>query len=185
MPQQFLAVDRRHRGGCAGRHSSLLASLHGRAIINLGHHRGSQQQDRERRLRKVLTEHAGESLVSVAGLVTIGCHQNVRVAEASRQLSTSANSSIPPMPRLPLDRRSFLLASGAAPAGLLLGTRDDPSDMAAFGRLTGLEFSEKELAQAEPQLGRLRRDYEKLRQGPMRFEMSPCCSFDPYPTAVA
>tara|TARA_R110002096_G_scaffold161998_1_gene329013 strand:- start:336 stop:1997 length:1662 start_codon:yes stop_codon:yes gene_type:complete len=88
------------------------------------------------------------------------------------------------MPKPPLDRRTFLLASGAVPAAYALGKGDDPSDMAAFGRLAGLEFTDKERAQAEAQLAKLRNDYQNLRQPKINFEMSPSTHFDPQPMGV-
>ena len=68
----------------------------------------------------------------------------------------------------PLDRRAFLLATGAAPlAGALaakqLAGLGDPEDMAAFGRLIGLRFADDEVAQAERNLEGYRKDYEALR----------------------
>ena len=76
------------------------------------------------------------------------------------------------MPNPSLDRRSFLLATGAAPAAYALGKADDPSDMAAFGRLNGLKFTAKELDQADDQLDRLRADYRALRAELIDFEMA-------------
>ncbi len=87
------------------------------------------------------------------------------------------------MPKHPIDRRTFLLASGAAPVAIASNRADDPADMAAFGRLTGLKFSETELAQADNQLSRLRSNYGKLRQQQVSFEMSPSTHFDPFPMA--
>ena len=108
-----------------------------------------------------------------------------------------------------LDRRTFLIASGvsATASGLSrlagkasIGHRsdnpavddptgdrpagDNPADMAAFGRLAGLEFSEPELAQADQQLDRLRRDYAALRNASISFELLPCAHFDPWPPAA-
>ncbi|MGK0352959.1 MAG: hypothetical protein ACJAYX_003648, partial [Planctomycetota bacterium] len=88
------------------------------------------------------------------------------------------------MPNQPLDRRTFLLAAGAVPAAIALSKADDPSDMAAFARLAGLEFTEKERAQADEQLDSLRADYRKLRQQKIDFEMSPSTHFDPHPMGV-
>ena len=93
------------------------------------------------------------------------------------------------MPRPPLDRRSFLLAAGAAPLAAPLAARalrspDDPEDMAAFGRLVGLKFSDKETEQADDQLDSYRRDYAALRRGTISFEMSPSTAFDPFPPGV-
>ena len=87
------------------------------------------------------------------------------------------------MPKQSIDRRTFLLASGAAPVAMASSQADDPSDMAAFGRLAGLNFSETELAQADNQLSRLRNDYDKLRRNEISFEMSPSTHFDPFPIA--
>lgn len=88
------------------------------------------------------------------------------------------------MPNPPLDRRTFLLATGAVPAAMALGKGDDPSDMAAFGRLAGLEFTEKERAQADKQLDSLRADYRNLRRQKINFEISPSTHFDPQPMGV-
>ena len=97
------------------------------------------------------------------------------------------------MPKPPLNRRTFLLASGSVPVAaalrstssrLAVGDDDDPDDMAAFGRLTGLEFSEQELAQAEQRLGRLRGNYASLREQEISFELAPNTHFDPYPMAA-
>ena len=90
------------------------------------------------------------------------------------------------MPPRALNRRSFLLAAGAAPlaaplAAAKLRGLDDPEDMAAFGRLIGLSFSEAETAQAERNLAGYRKDYESLRASGIRFDMSPSTAFDPFP----
>lgn len=94
------------------------------------------------------------------------------------------------MPPRALNRRSFLLAAGAAPlaaplAAAKLRGLDDPEDMAAFGRLIGLSFSEAETAQAERNLDGYRRDYEALRARGVTFEMPPCTAFDPYPASAS
>lgn len=94
------------------------------------------------------------------------------------------------MPTRPLDRRSFLLAAGAAPlAAPLLPTTaaaaGDPEDMAAFGRLVGLDFTPEETAQAASDLAGYRRDYEALRSADIRFEMAPSTAFDPVPPGIA
>jgi len=95
------------------------------------------------------------------------------------------------MAKPPLNRRTFLLASGSVPmAAALTGTGrgrpggDDPADMAAFGRLAGLDFSAEELAQAEQRLDRLRGNYSALRQQTIPFELSPNTHFNPYPVGV-
>ena len=88
----------------------------------------------------------------------------------------------------PLNRRTFLLASGSVPAAALLsntvrtqGALDNPEDMAAFGRLAGLKFSQPELEQAEQLLDRLRGNYTSLRQQEIAFELAPNTHFDPFP----
>lgn len=86
----------------------------------------------------------------------------------------------------PLNRRAFLLATGAAPlAGTLAAKKlaglDDPEDMAAFGRLIGLRFEDDEVRQAERNLAGYRDDYEALRASGIRFDMSPSTAFDPFP----
>ena len=88
----------------------------------------------------------------------------------------------------PLNRRTFLLASGSVPAAALLsdtvrtqGELDNPEDMAAFGRLAGLKFSQPELEQAEQLLDRLRGNYTSLRQQEIAFELAPNTHFDPFP----
>ncbi|MCK5943699.1 MAG: amidase [Planctomycetes bacterium] len=90
------------------------------------------------------------------------------------------------MPTPPLDRRSFLLAAGAAPlaAAPLLPKPGDPEDMAAFGRLVGLEFTAEERALADDTLDGYRRDYAALRAADIDFEMSPSTAFDPFPPGV-
>ncbi|MGC6488320.1 MAG: amidase [Planctomycetota bacterium] len=94
------------------------------------------------------------------------------------------------MPSRALNRRSFLLAAGAAPlatplAAAKLRGLDDPADMAAFGRLIGLSFSAEETAQAARTLDGYRRDYAALRARGVTFEMSPSTAFDPYPASLA
>ncbi|MEC9047774.1 MAG: amidase [Planctomycetota bacterium] len=89
-----------------------------------------------------------------------------------------------------LGRRSFLLAAGAAPLAAPLAARrlrglDDPDDMAAFGRLIGLRFSDTETAQAERSLAGYRRDYEALRASDVSFDLPPSTAFDPFPQAQA
>lgn len=93
------------------------------------------------------------------------------------------------MPGPSFERRAFLFAAGgSAVAGVLPGaglrTLDDPSDMAAFARLVGLDFSDEERTQAEARLASLRRDYERLRAAPIDFELPPCSHFDPRPPAL-
>ncbi|MCB9879626.1 MAG: amidase [Planctomycetes bacterium] len=78
-----------------------------------------------------------------------------------------------------MDRRSFLLAAGAAPLASCLAP-DDADDMAAFARLTGLGFRDEERAQAAGQLAALRSDYAALRSVSPPFELPPCCHFDPH-----
>lgn len=83
------------------------------------------------------------------------------------------------------DRRRFLLAAGCLPAaGTPRRRRDDPTDMAAFGRLAGLEFRAAEREQAKERLANLRDDYAALRARPVPFELPPCARFDPWPPGV-
>ena len=85
------------------------------------------------------------------------------------------------MPKRPFDRRSFLLAAGAAPLVPRLEHPGDKEDLAAFGRLVGIEFRAAECAQAEATLGHLREDYARLRAQPVPFELPPTAHFDPRP----
>lgn len=93
----------------------------------------------------------------------------------------------------PLNRRSFLLASGSAPLAAALASRggdngnqplDDGADMAAFARLAGLEFTAAEREMAESELASLRGNYERLRQREISFELPPSSHFDPFPLAA-
>jgi len=96
------------------------------------------------------------------------------------------------MPEAPLNRRSFLLASGSVPVAAALASQfgggnvplDDAEDMAAFARLAGLEFSKEEREMAEAELDGLRGNYESLRQREISFELPPSSHFDPYPLAA-
>lgn len=87
-------------------------------------------------------------------------------------------------PPAPLDRRRFLLAAGCLPAAGAGSRPDDPSDMAAFARLAGLEFSAANCEQAKGLLANLREDYATLRARPVPFELPPCAHFDPWPPGV-
>jgi Asp-tRNA(Asn)/Glu-tRNA(Gln) amidotransferase A subunit family amidase len=90
---------------------------------------------------------------------------------------------MPPLHRPRLSRRQALLGIGAAagtagiPAGLLRDGEAD--DLAAFGRLAGLEFRSEDRQQAETTLRRRRRDYELLRTLETPFGLAPAERFDP------
>jgi len=93
------------------------------------------------------------------------------------------------MPTNRASRRSFLLAAGAAPltgplAARQLAGLDDPQDMAAFGRLIGLDFTAQETTQAENNLASYRRDYAALRANSASFDLAPSTAFDPYPLSA-
>jgi Asp-tRNA(Asn)/Glu-tRNA(Gln) amidotransferase A subunit family amidase len=89
------------------------------------------------------------------------------------------------MPYHPIDRRTFLIAAGAAPTAALTHRNTarpgSPEDLAAFGRLVDIPFTEPELRQAERQLDRLRSNYRSLRKAKITFALPPCASFDPFP----
>ncbi|MCA8953117.1 MAG: amidase, partial [Planctomycetes bacterium] len=84
-------------------------------------------------------------------------------------------------------RRDFLLGLGtstvATGAALRSPPRGDPEDMAAAGRLAGLEFDADQRELAKARLGRLRASYETLRRTPPPFELGPCVHFDPFAPA--
>lgn len=88
-----------------------------------------------------------------------------------------------PRPTSCASRRNFLLGLAAVPtvAGLPSPVPDDPDDMAAAGRLAGIDFSAEERTQAKNHLGSLRQNYQSLRQPSPPFELSPCSAFDPVP----
>lgn len=84
-------------------------------------------------------------------------------------------------------RRQFLagLGAGAAAAIPTLRARpDEAEDMAAVGRIAGLEFSAEECKQAAGRLVRQRADYTALRAQAVPFELPPCATFDPLPPGV-
>ncbi|HLQ38315.1 MAG TPA: amidase [Planctomycetota bacterium] len=87
---------------------------------------------------------------------------------------------------LPPSRRAFLAAAAAAPMlpHLLPGHGDDVEDLAAFGRLAGLEFSAPERTQAKGRLDAQRKDYAALRAENIPFELPPCAYFDPLPPGM-
>lgn len=81
-------------------------------------------------------------------------------------------------------RRDFLIGLGAAPAaaaGLSSPPPDDAEDMAAMGRLAGLEFTAEQRELAGDRLKRNRGRYETLRREKIPFELPPCVAFDPIP----
>ncbi|MCR9247251.1 MAG: amidase [bacterium] len=83
-------------------------------------------------------------------------------------------------------RRAFLAGMGALPAAAMVSSRPpgDAEDMAAAGRLSGLEFTPEQLEQAKRRLQRLRGNYESLRRQSPPFELSPCVHFDPWPVGA-
>ena len=82
-------------------------------------------------------------------------------------------------------RRAFLGgALGVAIAGAGI-TKGPPEDMAAAGRLSGLNFSEEETRQAATQLRQLKTNYQAIRSTEIPFALSPCTSFDPVPPGHA
>src|SRR5262252_3544680 len=92
----------------------------------------------------------------------------------------------PHAPRPRPSRRDFLAAATTAPLlpPLQAPPRDDADDMAAMGRLAGLEFTAEQRAQAKKQLQEQRDEYAALRAQPIPFELPPCVLFDPLPPGV-
>ena len=93
----------------------------------------------------------------------------------------------PTPPPSRFDRRTFLLGA-SAPLALSAGGRqrpDEAEDMAAVGRLAGLEFADAQRQQAIGQLQELRTGYTAVRKAGAPFTLSPCATFDPLPPGVA
>jgi Asp-tRNA(Asn)/Glu-tRNA(Gln) amidotransferase A subunit family amidase len=74
---------------------------------------------------------------------------------------------------------SGLAAATQAPQGEVPKSSED---MAALGRLAGIEFTAAERQQAEKRLERQRNEFAELRKRPVGFDLPPCTAFDPVPT---
>lgn len=83
----------------------------------------------------------------------------------------------------PNTRRDFLAGIGAASALPLLHLPpDEAEDLAALGRLCGIEFTEAERKQAAGKLKSQLQAFTALRNAEVPFELAPCMTFDPVPT---
>lgn len=87
------------------------------------------------------------------------------------------------MTTAPIDRRGFLLGAAAplAASNLPIRRPDDADDMAAAGRLAGLDFADAQRQQAKAQLQELRDGYAAVRKASLPFALPPCATFDPLP----
>jgi Asp-tRNA(Asn)/Glu-tRNA(Gln) amidotransferase A subunit family amidase len=106
---------------------------------------------------------------------------NAALADPVRPRAAPTMTSPTPTPRP--SRRAFLAAATAvpmlSPLPRLSPCGDDADDMAALGRLAGLEFTAEQRAQAKAQLQEQREQYAALRAQPIPFELPPCVTFDP------